>query len=175
MVSATGDEFAERKKRHCLFIWLYKCNKHTILLAKAMLQIHGSSHRRFVSCKKCLTCVILVKMRLLFAICLLSISIEIAVGLLGRTQSAAVKGKLICRGKPAAGVKVKLYDDDRGAVIACIIFWNGFLLAILSLYLNVSQSESRNETRPKFLEFPRVSEVFLSIKMSWKNAILYDC
>ncbi|VDM78954.1 unnamed protein product [Strongylus vulgaris] len=33
---------------------------------------------------------------------------------LGRTQSSGVRGKLICDGKPAAGVTVKLYDDDRG-------------------------------------------------------------
>uniref|UniRef100_F1LFY5 Transthyretin-like protein 5 n=2 Tax=Ascaris TaxID=6251 RepID=F1LFY5_ASCSU len=33
---------------------------------------------------------------------------------IGRLQSAAVKGVLICNGKPAVGVKVKLYDDDRG-------------------------------------------------------------
>ncbi|KHN76331.1 Transthyretin-like protein 5 [Toxocara canis] len=34
--------------------------------------------------------------------------------LVGRTQSAGVKGTLKCNGKPAANVKVKLYDDDRG-------------------------------------------------------------
>uniref|UniRef100_A0A915C4W9 Transthyretin-like family protein n=1 Tax=Parascaris univalens TaxID=6257 RepID=A0A915C4W9_PARUN len=34
--------------------------------------------------------------------------------LVGRTQSAGVKGVLKCNGKPAANVKVKLYDDDRG-------------------------------------------------------------
>ncbi|TKR67970.1 hypothetical protein L596_024033 [Steinernema carpocapsae] len=33
---------------------------------------------------------------------------------LGRTQSAGVRGVLTCDGKPLAGVKVKLYDDDRG-------------------------------------------------------------
>uniref|UniRef100_A0A915AZ48 Transthyretin-like protein 5 n=1 Tax=Parascaris univalens TaxID=6257 RepID=A0A915AZ48_PARUN len=33
---------------------------------------------------------------------------------IGRLQSAAVKGVLICNGRPAVGVKVKLYDDDRG-------------------------------------------------------------
>ncbi|CAJ0599883.1 unnamed protein product [Cylicocyclus nassatus] len=33
---------------------------------------------------------------------------------IGRTQSSGVSGKLICDGKPAAGVTVKLYDDDRG-------------------------------------------------------------
>uniref|UniRef100_A0A0N5AY67 Transthyretin-like family protein n=1 Tax=Syphacia muris TaxID=451379 RepID=A0A0N5AY67_9BILA len=35
-------------------------------------------------------------------------------GLVGRTQSAAVTGKLLCNGKPASDVLVKLYDDDRG-------------------------------------------------------------
>ncbi|KHJ76653.1 hypothetical protein OESDEN_23727 [Oesophagostomum dentatum] len=38
---------------------------------------------------------------------------------LGRTQSSGVKGKLICDGKPAAGVTVKLYDDDRGDAFKC--------------------------------------------------------
>uniref|UniRef100_A0AC35ER33 Uncharacterized protein n=1 Tax=Panagrolaimus sp. PS1159 TaxID=55785 RepID=A0AC35ER33_9BILA len=33
---------------------------------------------------------------------------------LGRTQSAGVRGQLVCDGKPATNVKVKLYDDDRG-------------------------------------------------------------
>uniref|UniRef100_A0A158PCC1 Transthyretin-like family protein n=1 Tax=Angiostrongylus cantonensis TaxID=6313 RepID=A0A158PCC1_ANGCA len=33
---------------------------------------------------------------------------------IGRTQSSGVKGRLICDGKPAVGVTVKLYDDDRG-------------------------------------------------------------
>lgn len=32
----------------------------------------------------------------------------------GRVQSIAAKGQLICNGKPQPGVKVKLYDDDRG-------------------------------------------------------------
>uniref|UniRef100_A0A0M3IPM7 Transthyretin-like family protein n=1 Tax=Ascaris lumbricoides TaxID=6252 RepID=A0A0M3IPM7_ASCLU len=34
--------------------------------------------------------------------------------LVGRTQSAGVRGQLFCNGKPASGVLVKLYDDDRG-------------------------------------------------------------
>lgn len=33
---------------------------------------------------------------------------------IGRTQSAGVKGILMCNDKPASKVKVKLYDDDRG-------------------------------------------------------------
>ncbi|VDN33868.1 unnamed protein product [Cylicostephanus goldi] len=37
---------------------------------------------------------------------------------IGRTQSSGVSGKLICDGKPAAGVTVKLYDDDRGMYFA---------------------------------------------------------
>ncbi|VDM92085.1 unnamed protein product [Litomosoides sigmodontis] len=36
------------------------------------------------------------------------------VSIIGRTQSAGIKGVLICNDKPAANVKVKLYDDDRG-------------------------------------------------------------
>ncbi|GMR46449.1 hypothetical protein PMAYCL1PPCAC_16644, partial [Pristionchus mayeri] len=35
-------------------------------------------------------------------------------GLLGFTQSAAVRGVLMCHDKPAAHVTVKLYDDDSG-------------------------------------------------------------
>ncbi|PIO61950.1 Transthyretin-like family protein [Teladorsagia circumcincta] len=35
-----------------------------------------------------------------------------AINLIGRTQSAAARGKLTCNGKPAAGVRVKLYDSD---------------------------------------------------------------
>lgn len=33
---------------------------------------------------------------------------------IGRKQSAGVRGILLCDGKPAADVEVKLYDDDRG-------------------------------------------------------------
>ncbi|CAJ0942743.1 unnamed protein product, partial [Mesorhabditis belari] len=35
-------------------------------------------------------------------------------GGLGTTQSAGVRGILMCDGKPASRVKVKLWDDDRG-------------------------------------------------------------
>ncbi|CAD5222501.1 unnamed protein product [Bursaphelenchus xylophilus] len=33
---------------------------------------------------------------------------------LGREQSSGAKGVLTCNGKPLAGVRVKLFDDDRG-------------------------------------------------------------
>lgn len=33
---------------------------------------------------------------------------------IGRMQSTAVKGVLMCNNQPAANVKVKLYDDDIG-------------------------------------------------------------
>ncbi|CAB3403318.1 unnamed protein product [Caenorhabditis bovis] len=46
-------------------------------------------------------------------VCLLAL-VASASALVGRTQSAGVRGKLICDGKPAGGVTVKLYDDDRG-------------------------------------------------------------
>ncbi|KAK6044926.1 hypothetical protein COOONC_17568, partial [Cooperia oncophora] len=36
-----------------------------------------------------------------------------AVDLFGRDQSSAVRGRLICDGRPAVGVKVKLWDVDR--------------------------------------------------------------
>uniref|UniRef100_A0A915CFZ1 Transthyretin-like protein 5 n=1 Tax=Parascaris univalens TaxID=6257 RepID=A0A915CFZ1_PARUN len=35
-------------------------------------------------------------------------------GLVGRTQSSGARGVLLCNGKPARNVLVKLYDDDRG-------------------------------------------------------------
>ncbi|XGW10258.1 hypothetical protein V3C99_012052 [Haemonchus contortus] len=47
-----------------------------------------------------------------FLVCAL-MSTALSLGL-GRTQSSGVRGRLICDGKPAAGVTVKLYDDDRG-------------------------------------------------------------
>ncbi|GMS89178.1 hypothetical protein PENTCL1PPCAC_11353 [Pristionchus entomophagus] len=51
-------------------------------------------------------------MRLLILLSLLFLSVS---GLgIGRTQSSAVKGRLMCNDVPAVGVKVKLYDDDRG-------------------------------------------------------------
>uniref|UniRef100_A0AC35TZV4 Transthyretin-like family protein n=1 Tax=Rhabditophanes sp. KR3021 TaxID=114890 RepID=A0AC35TZV4_9BILA len=33
---------------------------------------------------------------------------------IGRKQTVGVKGKLLCSGKPASGILVKLYDDDSG-------------------------------------------------------------
>lgn len=35
-------------------------------------------------------------------------------GFVGRLQSVGVRGLLTCEGKPAPGVLVKLYDDDKG-------------------------------------------------------------
>uniref|UniRef100_A0A914YA81 Transthyretin-like protein 5 n=1 Tax=Panagrolaimus superbus TaxID=310955 RepID=A0A914YA81_9BILA len=52
-------------------------------------------------------------MKLLIIFALFGTAVAIGFGL-GRTQSAGVKGQLVCDGKPATGVKVKLYDDDRG-------------------------------------------------------------
>uniref|UniRef100_A0A1I8AHT5 Transthyretin-like family protein n=1 Tax=Steinernema glaseri TaxID=37863 RepID=A0A1I8AHT5_9BILA len=49
---------------------------------------------------------------LILSICFCSVS-ESVMGI-GRTQSAGVRGTLTCNGRPAANVKVKLYDDDRG-------------------------------------------------------------
>jgi hypothetical protein len=43
---------------------------------------------------------------------------------IGRQQSAGVKGQLVCDGKPLAGVKVKLYDDDRGKFGADLGIWS---------------------------------------------------
>uniref|UniRef100_A0A1I7UHJ7 Transthyretin-like family protein n=1 Tax=Caenorhabditis tropicalis TaxID=1561998 RepID=A0A1I7UHJ7_9PELO len=49
-------------------------------------------------------------MKILILLCL----VVATSALIGNTQSAGVRGKLICNGKPAVGVLVKLYDDDRG-------------------------------------------------------------
>lgn len=35
-----------------------------------------------------------------------------AINLIGRTQSAAVSGKLTCEGKPLSGVEIKLMESD---------------------------------------------------------------
>ncbi|KAE9547398.1 hypothetical protein FO519_009390 [Halicephalobus sp. NKZ332] len=40
-------------------------------------------------------------------------SLIVAAAGLGTIQSAAVRGVLICNGKPAANVRVKFYDEDR--------------------------------------------------------------
>ncbi|KAF8354575.1 hypothetical protein PRIPAC_96198 [Pristionchus pacificus] len=49
---------------------------------------------------------------LIALVCLLLPSL--ADGLVGFTQSSAVKGVLMCNDKPAKNVKVKLYDNDSG-------------------------------------------------------------
>lgn len=60
--------------------------------------------------------------------CLLSLgtaSISLLDGLpsLGTLQSSAVKGRLLCNGVPAVGVKVKLYDVDRSeSSLAFLVF-----------------------------------------------------
>uniref|UniRef100_A0AC34QFW2 Transthyretin-like family protein n=1 Tax=Panagrolaimus sp. JU765 TaxID=591449 RepID=A0AC34QFW2_9BILA len=51
-----------------------------------------------------------MKFLVLIAAC---VAVASAIGL-GRKQSAGVRGQLVCEGKPASNVKVKLYDDDRG-------------------------------------------------------------
>ncbi|CAD6187941.1 unnamed protein product [Caenorhabditis auriculariae] len=40
------------------------------------------------------------------------VGLSSGLNLIGRTQSAAVKGRLMCNGKPAAGIKVKLMESD---------------------------------------------------------------
>ncbi|KAI6196176.1 Transthyretin-like family-containing protein [Aphelenchoides besseyi] len=45
------------------------------------------------------------------AVCVVVLCL-VGVEALGTVQSAAVKGQLVCNGKPAANVKVKLYDED---------------------------------------------------------------
>ncbi|CAP29471.1 Protein CBR-TTR-3 [Caenorhabditis briggsae] len=51
-------------------------------------------------------------MRLLILSIALFIGSTTALDLIGRTQWAAVKGKVLCEGKPASGVKVKLMESD---------------------------------------------------------------
>ncbi|KAI6180521.1 Ttr-18 [Aphelenchoides besseyi] len=36
----------------------------------------------------------------------------VAVDAVGRTQSASVRGRLMCKGRPAGGLTIKLYDHD---------------------------------------------------------------
>lgn len=53
------------------------------------------------------------------AILAISVSLNPASGL-GNTQSVAVKGILMCNGRPSVGTKVKLYDRDRKFPQFCI-------------------------------------------------------
>lgn len=55
-------------------------------------------------------------MKLIIACGLLALAFVADAGILGigKTQSAAVEGILTCNRRPAANIKVKLYDDDRG-------------------------------------------------------------
>ncbi|ETN85047.1 Transthyretin-like family protein [Necator americanus] len=50
------------------------------------------------------------RMHILILLSLVSSSLAL-LGI-GRTQSVAVSGRLICNGRPAAGVKVKLYEKE---------------------------------------------------------------
>uniref|UniRef100_A0A0N5A6H1 Transthyretin-like family protein n=1 Tax=Parastrongyloides trichosuri TaxID=131310 RepID=A0A0N5A6H1_PARTI len=50
---------------------------------------------------------------MIFKVIILILSIiTLSQCLIGRTQSAGVRGRLICDGKPASGVLVKLWDED---------------------------------------------------------------
>uniref|UniRef100_A0A0R3RGM6 Transthyretin-like family protein n=1 Tax=Elaeophora elaphi TaxID=1147741 RepID=A0A0R3RGM6_9BILA len=51
--------------------------------------------------------------KLLICLSILIVFAE-AASIIGNTQSAGIKGILMCNNRPAANVKVKLYDDDRG-------------------------------------------------------------
>lgn len=44
---------------------------------------------------------------------LILLTIPTVILALGRTQSVGVRGQLICEDKPASGVKVKIYDEDK--------------------------------------------------------------
>ncbi|CAB3399165.1 unnamed protein product [Caenorhabditis bovis] len=48
-----------------------------------------------------------------FIVVLALFSASFAIEMFGRDQSAAVRGRLVCDGRPASGVLVKLWDVDR--------------------------------------------------------------
>ncbi|CAI2348944.1 unnamed protein product [Caenorhabditis sp. 36 PRJEB53466] len=50
---------------------------------------------------------------MLRALLLLLLALPTVILALGRTQSVGVKGTLICEDKPAGGVKIKIYDEDK--------------------------------------------------------------
>uniref|UniRef100_A0AAF5PQX0 Transthyretin-like family protein n=1 Tax=Wuchereria bancrofti TaxID=6293 RepID=A0AAF5PQX0_WUCBA len=54
------------------------------------------------------------RLLLLFLIISLPIVFCAFGGLVGRVQSTGVRGTLMCNGRPAPRVLIKLYDDDRG-------------------------------------------------------------
>ncbi|PAV88141.1 hypothetical protein WR25_17752 [Diploscapter pachys] len=47
-----------------------------------------------------------------FLILALFVGSASAINIFGRTQSAGIRGKLVCDGKPASGVKVRLMESD---------------------------------------------------------------
>ena len=47
-----------------------------------------------------------------FLILVLFVGSASAINIFGRTQSAGIKGRLVCDGKPASGVKVRLMESD---------------------------------------------------------------
>lgn len=53
----------------------------------------------------------MARIQMLRALILLAVPTVILA--LGRTQSVGVKGQLICEDKPAVGVKIKIYDEDK--------------------------------------------------------------
>ncbi|PAV57160.1 hypothetical protein WR25_26173 [Diploscapter pachys] len=52
-------------------------------------------------------------MQRLLILLVVVVGYSLAIELFGRDQSSAVRGKLVCDGRPAADVKVKLWDVDR--------------------------------------------------------------
>ncbi|EPB67434.1 Transthyretin-like family protein [Ancylostoma ceylanicum] len=73
----------------------------------------------------------------------------------GTKQSVAVKGKLICDGKPAVGVKVKLYEKE-----ACMFFVepisngtvkNHSMLPLFFEVLDVKMAEGTTDRNGEFL------------------------
>lgn len=63
---------------------------------------------------------------LFICLCILPSTFGAFGGLIGRTQSAGVEGRLMCDGKPLGGVLVKLYDDDSGLLATffdCLIIF----------------------------------------------------
>ena len=66
---------------------------------------------------------------------------------IGRQQSVAVSGRLICNGQPASGVKVKLYDVE---VSKCLLIFSFFSLLKTILALDRLLQEGQTDQNGAF-------------------------
>ncbi|EYC01305.1 hypothetical protein Y032_0108g30 [Ancylostoma ceylanicum] len=71
-----------------------------------------TDNRLFGAPRSSITCVQMTHAQMKWLVLLAIVGYATAINLIGRTQSAAARGRLTCNGKPAAGVRVKLYDSD---------------------------------------------------------------